>query len=105
MVTGGMVAQIHALPIDILFASPCANVMCHQATILVAGGQLVGIELYSVPLSCGRVEGLNVGSTPTDLQTKRIGTGVVLEQGSKVGLRDRSGRVTSARRELLSEFV
>ena len=73
-------AQIHALPINILFASPRTKVMCHKTTVIVvAGRQFVGIGLYSVPFPCSRVKGSNVGSTTADLQTEWITSGVILE--------------------------
>ena len=54
MITGDVCgAQVHALPIKILFASPRSKVMCHQSSVVVvAGGRFVGIGLNSVSLPC-----------------------------------------------------
>ena len=77
MITGDVRgAQIHALPINILFTSPCTKVMCHHSTVvIVACGKFVGIGLYSVPLPCSRVKGSNVGSTAADLQAEGVAGG------------------------------
>ena len=77
MITGDVRgAQIYALPINILFASPCTKVMCHHSTVvIVACGKFVGISLNSVPLTCSRVKGSNVGSAAADLQAEWIASG------------------------------
>ena len=76
MITDVCGAQVHALPIKILFASPRTKVMCHQsAVVVIARRQFVGICLNSVPLPSSRVKGSNVGPTAADLKAERIAGG------------------------------